>query len=268
LKPYRIACLILLLLTVTACRERGRTPDEVPTIAAREALETAVVMTQNAPPPGFRDTVSFPLIDNNLAVLPSWTYELTVRFSGVVSGTDREISGETNLQTAYRQIGQRRRVVVRREGDLLEAEDRDVSVEGVRIAQNVFRVRDNVCTGEVTANTPALADLRAGDLIGGVVNATPASGQERVNGEEVWRYAFDANDLAVAPLIQGGTITGVSGELWVAPEHNAVIRYYVNIDVDNAIVFDSDAPVTGQVIIRYDLLNIGGDPNITRPFGC
>jgi len=38
--------------------------------------------------------------------------------------------------------------------------------------------------------------------------------------------------------------------------------------VEKAIIFDRQVPVSGQVIVRYDLLNIGDVPNITVPFGC
>jgi hypothetical protein len=58
------------------------------------------------------------------------------------------------------------------------------------------------------------------------------------------------------------------GEIWVAPEHNVVVRFYVTLNVQNAIVFDRQLPVTGQVIIRYDLFDIGVVPNISIPFGC
>lgn len=265
----RVLLLILMMIAIAGCRDRGRTPDEVPTIAAPEAMATSIILTRNAPPEGFRESVSFPIIDENVVQLPSWTYELTVGFNGQFAGTGRLVSGTTSVEGAYRQVGQRRRIVVQRDGELLETGAVDVKVEGVRIGQNVYRVRDNVCTGVVAdEDTPALADLRVGDLAGGVVNAVPASGEERINGEVVWKYAFGIEDLVMPPVAQFGTVTRMAGELWVAPEHNVVIRYYVNMDVENAIVFGSDAPVTGQLIIRYDLLNIGDDPNITRPFGC
>ena len=48
----------------------------------------------------------------------------------------------------------------------------------------------------------------------------------------------------------------------------AVVRFYVNLDVENAFIFDRQLPVTGQVILRYDLYDIGVVPNITVPFGC
>jgi hypothetical protein len=114
------------------------------------------------------------------------------------------------------------------------------------------------------------ADLGAGNLIGGVNQAIPDGVKAVINGEQVWRYAFTVNDLNLPQIQTGdsGRITGMTGEMWMAPERDAVIRFYLNLDVENAIIFQSALPVTGQIIIRYDLYDIGVDPNITQPFGC
>jgi hypothetical protein len=91
-----------------------------------------------------------------------------------------------------------------------------------------------------------------------------------LNGEEAWQYTFTASDLNLPSirLSDEGQLILNGGELWVAPEHNAVVRFHVNLEVTNAILFDRALPVTGQVIIRYDLYDIGVAPNITVPFGC
>jgi hypothetical protein len=90
-----------------------------------------------------------------------------------------------------------------------------------------------------------------------------------LNGEEAWQYRFESADL-VLPSIRldvDGTLAA-NGEMWVAPEHNAVVRFYVNLDVENAFIFDRQLPVSGQVILRYDLYDIGVAPSLTVPFGC
>ena len=56
--------------------------------------------------------------------------------------------------------------------------------------------------------------------------------------------------------------------MWISPAHNAVVRFYLNLDVTNVVIFDRQLPVTGQVTMRYDLYDIGSDFNITTPFGC
>jgi hypothetical protein len=67
---------------------------------------------------------------------------------------------------------------------------------------------------------------------------------------------------------EGGGVRLTGGEIWVAPALKAAVRFYVNLDVDNAIIFDRQIPVSGQVILRYDLYDVGVIPNITVPFGC
>jgi hypothetical protein len=68
---------------------------------------------------------------------------------------------------------------------------------------------------------------------------------------------------------EGGAITmAAPGEIWVAPQHNVVVRFYVTLNVQNVYLFDRQLPVTGQVIIRYDLYDIGVPQNISVPFGC
>ncbi|HVU11656.1 MAG TPA: hypothetical protein VHD90_10270, partial [Phototrophicaceae bacterium] len=65
-----------------------------------------------------------------------------------------------------------------------------------------------------------------------------------------------------------GKIQLDSGELWISPSPHAVVRFYLNLDVDNVVIFDQQLPVTGQIQIRYDLYDIGNAFNITTPFGC
>jgi hypothetical protein len=59
-----------------------------------------------------------------------------------------------------------------------------------------------------------------------------------------------------------------SGELWIAPQQRVVVRYYLNLTVNNAILFDRQLPVSGTVLLRYDLYDVGTPFNISVPFGC
>ena len=94
-------------------------------------------------------------------------------------------------------------------------------------------------------------------------------GEIIINGQEVWEYRVEPDSLNLPSirLDENGTLKA-TGELWVAPEYNVVIRFYVNLDVENAFIFDRQLPVSGQVLLRYDLFDIGDVPNITVPFGC
>lgn len=269
MRRFLILVISIIMIIVTGCSDRGLTPDDLPTPASREAVGTSVALTRIAPPRGFNEFVSFPAIDDRLPVVSNWQYELTLRFSGVFTGTTRPAEGVTTMNAWYDLVGQRQRVVIERSGNLLTSEDETtVQSEGVRIIDNTFLVQDNVCVAQNTEDAEALADLRASDFIGGVDRATPAGAPERINGEEVWPYAVALEQIIRPPALDEGTVTGFQAELWVAPEHDAVIRYYVTLNIENAIIFNSSAPLTGTVTILYDLTNIGVDPNITRPFGC
>ncbi len=114
------------------------------------------------------------------------------------------------------------------------------------------------------------ADLRAGSLVGGVRQATPGGRQAVINGQTVYLFSFTEADLILPPIrpADGGRVTLVSGELWIAPSLNAAVRYYLNLDVENVILFDRQLPVSGSVRLRYDLYDAGTDFNITVPFGC
>ncbi|MCS7072749.1 MAG: hypothetical protein NZM00_14685, partial [Anaerolinea sp.] len=133
-----------------------------------------------------------------------------------------------------------------------------------------FLVRDGVCLTGARADAAAAADLRAGDLIGGVSQAVPAGRQAVINGEAVYAFRFepDAFRLPAIRLEAGGALTIDSAELWIAPARRAVIRFYANLTVTRALLFDRARPVDGAVLLRYDLYDIGTAFNITVPFGC
>lgn len=251
--------------------QRGQTLEGIPTIASIESVAqaaTAAVMTQNAPPEGFRDFVSFPEVDDRLLELPGWRYIVTLEFNGIFARTPRETSATARAEVWFNQLGSARRILVETSGELIGREENAV-YEAVKLGPDAFLVRDNACLSNAGADADTAANLRAGLLVGGVTRATPTGRRATLNGEEAWEYAFtqDALNLPSIRLGEGGTMTA-NGELWVAPEDNAVVRFYVNLDVENAYIFDRQLPVSGQVIIRYDLYDIGVVPNITVPFGC
>jgi len=136
--------------------------------------------------------------------------------------------------------------------------------------------RDNTCQTDAGEDAVTLADFRVSDLIGGVNLARSTSINGVINGEDVWRYEFTADDLNLLGVRMGSNsrIVNLSGELWVSAQHNAVIRYWLTMDVESVVVSvlsenpDSALPVTGQIIIRYDVFDIGINPNISQPFGC
>lgn len=258
---------LMLLLLLAACSgQRGQRPEDLPTPASIEGLATAQFLTQNAPPPGYEVPLSVPQVDANLNALAGWRYIVHLEFDGVFANTPRETSATANAEVWYRQLGTARRVVVSTSGELLGAEGN--AFEAVRLGSDAFLVRNNVCSGGADAATAA--NLNAGELVGGVNRAMFDNARATLNGEEAWRYAFTTADLNLPSirLADEGSLSLTGGELWFAPAHEAVVRFYVNLDVSNAIIFDRQLPVTGQVILRYDLYEVGVEPNITVPFGC
>jgi hypothetical protein len=267
---WGLSRLFLLGLLLAGCQDRG--PDDLPTrIPSVEELATHEVLTANAPPPGFRDTVSFAEIDADMHLLPNWHSEALMRFEGVFSGTSRPVDITTRADIWYNQISQHRRVVIEGGGALL-GQDESTRMEGVRLGEDTFLIRENSCLDNAGEQAATVADLRVFTIIGGVVDAVPGGVRAIVNGEEVWRYDFTADDLRLEPVMstENGRVELVSGELWVAPARDAVIRYYANLEVENVVLtlVDNALPVSGRLIIRYDVYDIGTDPNITRPFGC
>lgn len=258
--------LILLIVSVSACQP-DTTDLPVPTVANIDALATAVVLTENAPPAGFSN-VSFPRIDDNLDLLSGWRAELTFEFDGVFSQTTRSANVRTDATIIYNQLGSARRVVA--EIVDLDTPDTVTQLEGVRLGPDTFLVRDGTCLTNAGDDANVLADLRAGDVIGGMLRADNTIDRAIINGEAVWRYDFVLEDLTL-PALQldaNSRVLDFRREMWLAPEHNAVIRYFVTMEVENARLVQSELPVTGTVIIRYNLYDIGVVPNINVPFGC
>ncbi len=61
---------MMIILILSGCNQAA-SPDVLPTLANPEAIATGLVLTENAPPPGF-ESVSFPSIDANLTDLSGW----------------------------------------------------------------------------------------------------------------------------------------------------------------------------------------------------
>lgn len=262
-----IGSIVIMLLALSGCN-RNNSLEALPTLAEPNAIATGLVLTEKAPPQGF-DTVSFPHIDDNLEALSGWRYEMVFGFNGVYSRTSREATSSTKATVTYNQLGSARRVVATIDDDLEEASDPTV-FEGVRLGPDAFLLRDSICLPNADADAQLLADLNAGELLGGVQQASVAPHIERINGEEVWQYNLNFDQIIVpnVTLTEESRVLEMRGELWVAPKYNAVVRYYINLQVENVLILGQTLPVTGEIIIRYDLYDIGIVPNISVPFGC
>lgn len=260
--------LVVMMLAVACTGRRGQQIGDIPTLIPLDIAPTVFLLTENAPPPGFRETVSFPEVDVGLNQLLGWRYLVTLQFDGIFARTPRETSATARAEVWYNQLGSARRVEVDTSGELIGQEE-DARFEAVRMGPDAFLVRDNTCLSNAGEDAETAADLRAGFLVGGVTSAVPTGRHAIINGQEVWEYRVSNENLNLPAirLDEDGTLNA-TGELWIAPEYNVVVRFYVNLDVENAFIFDRQLPVTGQVLLRYDLFDIGEATNITVPFGC
>jgi hypothetical protein len=257
--------LIAIVLLAAGCQ---RDDGVIPTLANPDAVATGFVLTEYAPPAGF-ETVSFPRIDDNLEELPGWRYEMEFEFHGRFARTPREASARTSATVSYEQLASSRRVVASKQQDL-QGESHPVQYEGVRLGPDTFLVRDGSCLENAGDAAVVVADLSAGDLIGGVSSATTAAEERIINGEQVWRYDYTPDMMQLPNVVFGADsrILTLEDELWVAPEHNAVVRYWLTMEVENVTLLESPLPVSGTLIVRYDVYDIGIVPNINVPFGC
>lgn len=256
--------LIIPLLLLAACEPRVLTPEPLPTPADISAVATGVVLTQNAPPAPYNIAIAFPGIDDQLAELAGWRATVRLEFDGVFARTTRPAQATASAEIEFNQLSSARRVLVETVGELV-GQAEDTTYEAVQLGPDTFLIRDDVCQSNTDASTLA-SGLRAGTLIGGVTRATPAGRRATINSIEVYGYNFAQEDL-VLPTIRGDVVM-TSGELWFSAEHNAVVRFWVNLQVTNSIIFDRQLPVDGTVVVRYDLYEVGTAYNITVPFGC
>jgi len=267
-----LICLMSALLfgvLITGCNF-DLTPPPPPTVASVSMGQTAVVLTQNAPPPGFEKSVSYPEIDNGLNELPSWHYTVELDFDGVFTGTSDPATGSIQAEVFSNELTGDRRVLLQASGAAFGL-SADRNVEGVRISNDYYLVDANkVCTKINEPGTSRqVADLAAGKLIGGVKKGLPMGQRRTDNKIDVWEYSFSPDDV-VPPTLQlgtGGQINVVAGDLWVAPSAKGVWQYNVTFDADN-IMLQGARPLTGKVRASYQLLDTGSQISIAIPYGC
>ncbi len=266
----RLISLLVLMLLVTACTtQRGLQPADIPTRASLDGLSTAAPLTENAPPAAFAGMqTGFTNVDNGLVDLPGWRYVVQLDFDGVFADTPREANASARAEVSFNQLGSARRVLVSTSGELL-GQSEDTSFEAVRLGPDNFLVQNGACSTASNAAETA-AGLSAGTLMGGVTRAEPGGRRATINGEDVYLYTFAQADLLLPSIRIGdnGSVNMTGGELWISPTRKAVVRFYLNLDVTNVVIFDRQLPVSGQVRMRYDLYDVGSEFNITTPFGC
>jgi hypothetical protein len=262
---------VLFLTAILMGCQSDTSDDPLPTaITNLDMAATAIVLTENAPPQPYRERLRLESFEDGLERVEGWRYVVSAELTGNFTGTSRTAEGRTTAEVSYHQRTSARRVKLRAQGNLLTPEGGVVITEAVRIGQDVYLNAANGCHIVTNMDSAAVVNAGVGQLIGGVREAVPTGTKSIINGETVYRYAFlqEALNLASVQPRDGGRVSLMSQELWFAADKGALIRLYLTFDVDNVSVFGSQLPVTGQVILRYDLTDLGQDPNINIPFGC
>ena len=268
--PMRQTALLTLLvvLLTTACT--GNTP--LPTLSSVAGLQTAVVLTQAAPPPDFQGSVALPLIDAHLSDQPAWDATIQVTFDGTFAAqtSGDAATGTLEAQIFHDEITSARRVVFHAEGAAFGVTTpRDL--EAVRLGNDYYLVTQGNCSKVSDTPSRQIADLTPSSLLGGVAHATftPGSRQE-LNGRATWSYTFAPKDVSVplAHSAANGTVTIAAGSLWIAPSANAAARFTLTVNVQNVTLLNAAQAVTGQLRESYTLNTVGTLHNISVPFGC
>jgi hypothetical protein len=261
--------LLALLVALAACQLADPAPEPLPTLVDIAALPTTDFLTQNAPPVGF-DVVSFDPLDRTLSARLGWAYTITGEFEGTFADTGEPAEGDFTLQVWADELGDARRAILEVEG-LALAPQEYVRLEGVRLINDTYMVDINGQCSAGDEGASVVADLSAGQLIGGVARAVPTGHRDTVDDVPVWQYTFAPEDLRLA-AVRGdeNSEVHVEADLWVAPGANAVAWFEASVDVTNARVLTAERPVSGTLYLRYDLdlTQIDARPNISIPHGC
>lgn len=169
-----LAIILPTLLSVVACSS-GDGDVVIPTLADLDTLPTAQFLTANSPPTGFSVITPDP-IDANLSQHQGWVYRMSGSFEGTFDQSGEAAQGTFEVQVQSNEPGQARRVVLEAGGLAFLNDDASITLEGVRFSNDYYLVDVNgKCTfdaGGLTGNA-TIADLDAGNLIGGVRYATP-----------------------------------------------------------------------------------------------
>ncbi len=264
-------------LLLVACGRGEQTDDApIPTLASFDTLPTAYFLTQNAPPPGFSSLALDP-IERGLTDHPGWAYTLSGSFSGTFDVTGDAAQGSLSVLVQGNELGQARRVVLEVSGSAFAPGQETVRLEGVRISNDYYLVDVNgQCSqgDSGLAGNAIIADLAAGQIIGGVTQAVPTGHRDTLNDLSAWQYTFAPQDARLPAVVtHANSQVTLAADLWVAPEVNAVLRYEVTVTVRGVHLLWADrtgSTVSGTLSLRYELdpTAFRELPNISVPHGC
>lgn len=265
----RLVLLLALLVALTACSTAG-SEEPVPTVARLDTLPTAIFLTEHAPPTGY-DRVTFDPIDARLQDRQGWRYMVTGRFEGTYDATGEPANGVLDLSVQVDALGEARRVVLRVEGGALSPDDDPRRLEGVRLSNDYYIVDTNGVCSAGGDNASVIADLSAGQIVGGVSQALPTGHQDTINDVPVWQYTFTPDNVRLPAIhLDEDSFVSVDADLWIAPTYNAVLRYDLTVTTRGVRILSGSEPVSGILTLRYelDVPSLDTRPNISIPNGC
>jgi hypothetical protein len=260
----RFLYLLPILFVLVGCR--GDDSDLItPTLTNPDLAKTELAKTPA--PPGF-EVVHFDPIDLNRDLLPSWHFQVVVEFTGQYTNTGEDAASRLTMDVWENSVNRTRRVLLDFSGQALSG-NLSTRVEAARF-ENDFYIIDS--SGICTQNNDAareIANLDAGEVLGGVTVALPSGLAMDINGYQGFQYLFAEENLTLDIFRETpSALNPTGGEIWVLPEYNVVGRFGVALDLHNARILFGEEPVTGTLRYTYDLLEIGGDIQIALPNGC
>ncbi len=267
--PRQLLVIILSFsFVLSACDFSG--DDPVPTQADFESLGTSTVLTAQAPPANFSE-INYAVIDDKLAQLPYSHTTIHVRFTGVYDDNGERAEGSMEYNAFTNNLSNSRIVQLKFEGDIFADTD-GATLTAARISNSYFMITLNNDCVTAEEEVAVFANLRPGQLIGGVSNAGPTGRKDVADdvrvGVEIYEYGF-APEAVVPPQIQtSADLDFLVGTVWVAPELQVVTQYIVEMNVQNATLFYGKRAVSGRLRYEYNVSEVDIEPNISIPNGC
>lgn len=256
----------------------GCTPSEsdtpLPTLVDLTQLPTARFLTENAPPVGWGLVNLDPITVFLAEYHQSWTYTVSGSFEGTFDSDGQPTEGRFEAVVQVNELGQAQRVVLTVEGGAF-LDEGTLKLEGVRFSNDYYVVDINGRCAKNEESGAAIADLSAGQLIGGVSRAIPTGHRQTIEDVPAWQYTFAPADARLPAIHRTpDSYVAIAADVWVAPDLNAVLRYDVTATVQKVSILWAEQTesrtVSGTLYLRY-VLNIPEldvIPNISIPHGC
>lgn len=247
----------------------------LPTVVDLTQLPTSRFLTENAPPAGW-GTLALDPIERHLPEFhQGWTYTVRGSFEGMFDASGQPAEGQFEAVVQVNEIGKAQRVLLTAEGGAFLTNEVLLKLEGVRFSNEYYVVDINGRCSQDEQSGPAIADLSAGQLIGGVRLVIPTGHRQEIEGIPAWQYTFAPTDARLPAIHRTpDSYVALAADLWIAPSLNAVLRYDITASVERVFILWADkevsSTVSGTLYLHYELSipELDVIPNISIPHGC